>query len=115
MHGCYAAPWLGPSASCRDWSESLLALCPGWGTLRGGGPWGGGGSIPGLSVSLGFPGGSVVKNLPANAGDLGSVPGSGGFLGRGNGNPLQCSCLGNPMGQRGLEGYGPRGPKESHA
>ena len=42
----------------------------------------------------------VVKNLPANAGgagDLDSIPGSGRFPGRGNGNPLQYSCLENPM------------------
>ena len=45
----------------------------------------------------GFPGGSVVKNLPANAGDVGSIPGSGRSPGEGNGNPLQYSCLENPM------------------
>ena len=48
-----------------------------------------------------LPGGSVVKNLPANAGDernTGSIPGSGRYPGEGNGNPLQYSCLGNPMG-----------------
>ena len=45
----------------------------------------------------GFPGGSVVKNPPANAADLGSIPGSGRSLGEGNGSPLQYSCLGNPM------------------
>ena len=45
----------------------------------------------------GFPGGSVVKNLPANAEDVGSVPGSGRSPGEGNGNPLKYSCLGNPM------------------
>ena len=45
----------------------------------------------------GFPGGSVVKNPPANAGDLSSIPGSGRFPGEGNGNPLQHYCLGNPM------------------
>ena len=39
----------------------------------------------------------MVKNLPVNAGDLGSIPGSGGYPGGGNGNPLQYSCLGNPM------------------
>ena len=44
-----------------------------------------------------FPGGSVVKNLPASSGDVGSVPGSGKFPAEGNGNPLQCLCLGNPM------------------
>ena len=46
---------------------------------------------------MGFPGGSVVKNPPANAGDAGSIPGSGRSPGVGNGNPLQYSCLGNPM------------------
>ena len=44
-----------------------------------------------------FPVGSVVKNLPANAGDAGSIPGSGRSPGAGNGNILQYSCLGNPM------------------
>ena len=42
----------------------------------------------------------VVKNLPASAGDVrdeGSIPGSGRSPGEGNGNSLQCSCLGNPM------------------
>ena len=48
----------------------------------------------------GFPGGSVLKNLPANAagaGDAGSIPGLGRSLGEGNDNPLQYSCLGNPI------------------
>ena len=40
---------------------------------------------------------SVVKNPPASAGDLGSIPGSGRSPGEGNGNPLQYSCLENPM------------------
>ena len=44
----------------------------------------------------GFPGGSVVKNPPANAGDAGSTSGLGRFPGEGKGNPLQYSCLGNP-------------------
>jgi len=39
----------------------------------------------------------VVKNLPANARDAGSMPGWGRSPGGGNGNPLQYSCLGNPM------------------
>ena len=39
----------------------------------------------------------MVKNLPANAGDAGSITGSGGSPGEGNGNPLQYSCLGNTM------------------
>ena len=44
-----------------------------------------------------LPGGSVERNLPANAGDTGPIPGSGRSPGEGNGNPLQYSCLGNPM------------------
>ena len=46
---------------------------------------------------MGFPGGSVVKNLPANAGDTGFVPGSGRSSGEGNSNPRQYSCLENSM------------------
>ena len=46
---------------------------------------------------MGFPGGSMVKNLPANSGDVVSIPGSGRSPGEGNGNPLQYSCLGNSM------------------
>ena len=45
-----------------------------------------------------------VKNSPANAGDIrdaGSIPGLGRSPGEGNGNPLQCSCLGNPMEEPG--------------
>ena len=45
---------------------------------------------------LDFPCGSVVKNPPANAGDVGSIPGLRTYPGEGNGNPLQYSCLGNP-------------------
>ena len=50
----------------------------------------------------GFPGGSVVKNPPANAGDMGSIPGWGRSPGEGNGNPFQYSCLENPMDRRVL-------------
>ena len=49
---------------------------------------------------VGFPGGSVIKNLPANAGDAGdmdSIPGLGKLPGEGNGSPLEYSCLENPM------------------
>ena len=45
----------------------------------------------------GFPAGSAVKDLPANAGDVGLIPGSGRSPGGGNGNPLHYSCLENPM------------------
>ena len=53
---------------------------------------------------VGFPGGLVIKNDPANAGeagDAGSIPGLGRYPGGGNGNPLQYSCLENPM-DRGI-------------
>ena len=52
----------------------------------------------------------VVKNLPANAGDIRDVdliPGSGRSLGRGQSNPFQYSCLENPYGQRSLAAYSP--------
>ena len=45
----------------------------------------------------GFPDSSLVKNLPANAGDMDLIPGSGRYPREGNGNPLLYSCLGNPM------------------
>ena len=41
----------------------------------------------------------MVKNPPANAGDVGSIPGSGRSPGEGNGDPLHCSCLENPIGR----------------
>ena len=47
---------------------------------------------------FGFSGGSVVKNPPANAGDVNSLPGLGRSSGEGNGNPFQYSCLENTMG-----------------
>ena len=50
----------------------------------------------------GFLGGSAVQNLLANAGDSGSIPGSGRSPGEGNGNPLQYSCLENPMDRGAL-------------
>ena len=46
---------------------------------------------------MGFPCSSVAKNPPANARDVGSIPGSGRSPGEGNSNPLQYSCLENSM------------------
>ena len=51
--------------------------------------------------------GQMVKNLPANVGDLGSIPGLGRSSGGGHVKPLQYSYLENPHGQRSLEGYSP--------
>ena len=86
---------------------------------------GGPGSIPDLgrspgererlptTVFLGFPGSSDSKESACNVGDLGSIPGLGRSPGGGHGNPLQCSCLENPRGQRSLVGYSPCGRRES--
>ena len=50
-----------------------------------------------VAYILGFPGGSEAKASACNAGNQGSIPGSGRAPGEGNGNPLQYSCLENPM------------------
>ena len=58
----------------------------------------------------------LVRNPSAYAGnvrDTGSIPGSERSPGGGHGNPLQCSCLENPHGQRSLAGYSPQGHTES--
>ena len=49
------------------------------------------------AIFMGVPGGSDGKESACNAGDPGSILGSGRSPGEGNGNPIQCSCLGNPM------------------
>ena len=71
--------------------------------------------IPGvykcLHTHTGFPGGSVVKNPSANAGDMGSILGLGRSPEEGNGNPLQYSVHGKFHGQRCLVSYNPRGHK----
>ena len=61
-------------------------------------------------VRMGLPWGPVVKNPPASAGDMGSIPGLGRSPGKGNGNPLQYSCLdkkiqwtGEPGGLQSME------------
>ena len=58
------------------------------------------------AINKGFPGGTVVKNLPANAGDAGDtgrIPGWGRSPGGGNGNPLKYSCLESSM-DKGIGG-----------
>ena len=61
---------------------------------------------------MGFLGGSVAENLSANARDTDPIPGLGRSHGEGNDNPLQYSCLANPMG-RGAWGLPSRGVEES--
>ena len=58
---------------------------------------------------------SLYKQSACNAGDrdidIDSIPGLGRSPGRGHGNPIEHSCLGNPQAQRSLEGYSPKGHK----
>ena len=63
-----------------------------------------------LTLKTCFPGGSAGKASACNAGDLGSIPGSGRSPGEGNGNPLQYSCLENSMDEEpgGLQSMGPQ-------
>ena len=61
---------------------------------------------------MGFPGGSYGKESACNVGDLRLIPGSGRAPREGNGNPLQYSCLGNPM-DRGAWQVGVRGVAKS--
>ena len=64
--------------------------------------------------TLGFPGSSMGKEFACNVGDMGSTPGSGRSPGEGHGNPLQYSCLENPIdGGRSLGSYSPQRCKES--
>ena len=65
-----------------------------------------------MSIFEGFPGGSDVKEPACSAGDTDSTPGSGRSPGKGNGNPLQYSCLEKSHGQRSLADYSPWGHKE---
>ena len=68
-------------------------------------------AFPTLQVAL--QGGSLVKNLPANAGDIGLIPGLQRSPGKGNGNPLQYSCLENPTNRGAWWAiYSPWGRKE---
>ena len=65
-------------------------------------PWGSNAQLGAVSSNAalctwGLPGGSVVKNPPVNAGDAGSIPGSGRSPGEGDDSPVHYSCLGNPM------------------
>ena len=62
-------------------------------------------------ILQGFRGGSVVKNPPANVGYVGSIPRLGRSPEERNDNPLQYSCLENPL-ERSLVGYSPQGHKE---
>ena len=61
-----------------------------------------------IKTRMGFPGGSLVKNPPANAGDAGLIPGSGRSPGKGNGNPLQYSCLENSVDREDWQATGHR-------
>ena len=68
---------------------------------------------PAICNNICFPGGSDGKASAYNARDPGSIPGSGISPGEGNGNPLQYTCLENPMNGGTWLGYSPWGCKES--
>ena len=101
-------PWVGKIPQSRKWLPTpvfLLGKSDGQRSLEGYSPWGckevdttehtytQNSVRNGLSWWLR----KVVKNLPANAENMSLIPGSGRSLGEGNGNPLQYSCLGNPI------------------
>ena len=97
-HPLKTCPSFGHFSGLLLWHKSILHMWAKW-----------------YHPSWGFPGGSKVKNLPANAGDagdMGSIPGSGRSLGGGNGNPHQYFCLENSMDSRSQH-YSPWGCKES--
>ena len=67
----------------------------------------------GSLLKSGLPCGSDGKESACKARDLGLIPGLGRSPGGGHGNPLQYTCLEDPLGQRSQEGYSPWGHKES--
>ena len=88
---CSALPFLTSHLSIYSGHQPLMDTSPSWASLE---------AFFKIKWVWGFPGGSVVKNLPANAGDAGdvcSIPEWGRSPGGGNGNPHQYSYLGNPM------------------
>ena len=84
------SPWTGKISWRKKWQPTPVFLpgeSHGQRSLVGYSPWGG----------KDFPGGSDSKASAYNVGDPGSIPGSGRSSGEGNDNPLQYSCLENPM------------------
>ena len=68
--------------------------------------------LKGITSMYNFPGGSDGKASAYNAGDPGSIPGSERSPGKGNGDPLQCSCLENPMDRGAWQADSSWGRKE---
>ena len=81
-------------------SNSPTFLAPGTSFMKNNFPWTWAGQGWGWFWAWGFPGDSDCKEWACNVGDPGSIPGSGRCPGRGNGNPLQYSCLEKPMDGR---------------
>ena len=75
----------GGLACCRAWGHKWIQLRD-WTTI-----------LMVLNIGVGFPGDSDGKEPACNSGDPDSIPGLGRSPGKGNGNPLQYSCLDNPM------------------
>ena len=105
MHGLSCSETCGIFQT-RDWTCILcisMQILNHWTTME----------VPDLLIFFmgftSFLGGSVLKNLPANSGNTGLIPGLGRSSGEGNGNLLQCSCWEKSHGQRSLVGYSPWG------
>ena len=83
-------PQIQNTFSLNNWNQTISTLQPlpvgAWKVL-----------FEMTQLMMGFPGGSVVKNLPADAGEMGSVSEVGRCPGKGNGYPPQYPCLRNPM------------------
>ena len=85
------SPRASPLVNTLPWCGLVVALIPDSDRP---------GSLQHTACIRGFSHGSGGKEAACNAGDLGSIPGSGRCSGEGNGNPLQCSCLHSPWGRR---------------
>jgi len=81
--GIWDTYFISNELSDRGWSDCLISQLHAL--------------MPGINNVSCFPGGSVSKESTCNAGHLGLIPGLGRSPGGGHGNPLQCSCLENPM------------------
>ena len=97
--------WEGWPAGCRE-APGGTRWDPGWGPV---------GDLFGVPLKydfVAFPGGSMVKNVPANVGHLGSIPGLGRFPWRRKWQPTPVFLSGELHGQRSLVGYSPCSLKE---
>ena len=102
----YRSVLMSPNSICEPWGFGFLNTLPltTWSSQNFSKP---------LSINVGFPGGSDGKESACSAGDPGLIPESGRSPGEGNGNPLQYSCLENPMDREAWWVYSPWGHQVS--